>query len=85
MTDCGICMVIYCGQQLDIADAAPAYNGTWPTAWGEVYSMTKTMTHDPGKYDPGKLNDGTDSMTTLNEHVYSPERQIQTETVFTTD
>ena len=20
---------------------------------GEVYSMTKTMTHDPGKYDPG--------------------------------
>ena len=33
--------------------------------------MTKTMTHDPGKYDPGKLNDDTDSMTTLNYDVPS--------------
>ena len=41
------------------------------TVLGEVYSMTKTMTHDPGKYDPGKLNDDTDSMTTLNYDVPS--------------
>ena len=38
---------------------------------GEVYSMTKTMTPDPGKYDPGKLNDDPDSMTTLNYDVLS--------------
>ena len=38
---------------------------------GEVYSMTKTMTPDHGKYDPGKLNDDTDSMTTLNYNVPS--------------
>ena len=38
---------------------------------GEVYSMTKTMTPDPGKYDPGKLNDDPDSMTTLNYDVPS--------------
>jgi len=33
--------------------------------------MTKTMTPDPGKYDPGKLNDDPDSMTTLNYDVPS--------------
>jgi len=38
---------------------------------GEVYSMTKTMSPDHGKYDPGKLNDDTDSMTTLNYNVPS--------------
>ena len=38
---------------------------------GEVYSMTKTMTPDPGKYDPGKLNDDPDSMTSLNYDVLS--------------
>jgi len=38
---------------------------------GEVYSMTKTMTPDPGKYDPGKLNDDPDSMTTLNYDMLS--------------
>jgi len=37
----------------------------------EVYSMTKTMTPDPGKYDPGKLNDDPDSMTTLNYDMLS--------------
>jgi len=38
---------------------------------GEVYSMTKTMTPDPGKCDPGKLNDDPDSRTTLNYDVLS--------------
>jgi len=37
----------------------------------EVYSMTKTMTPDPGKYDHGKLNDDPDSMTTLNYDMLS--------------
>ena len=37
----------------------------------QAYSMTETMTPDPGKYDPSKLNDDTDSMTTLNYDVPS--------------
>ena len=31
MSEYGIHMVVCCGQQLEMADAAPAYNGT--TAW----------------------------------------------------
>ena len=34
-------------------------------------SLFDDQNHDPGKYDPGKLNDDTDSMTALNYDVPS--------------
>jgi len=56
-----------------IAPGSLKLNTDWHSGiiLGEVYSMIKTMTPDPGKYDPGKLNDDTDSMTTLSYDVPS--------------